>query len=85
MTAKDVRKLIITLIILVIGINILGYMANNYIPKIPNTISGTATDISPALNTLTTVISLGLGVLVLILIPVYFSKRSEEKYKHKDY
>mgnify|MGYP001591471643 CR=1 FL=1 len=82
MPAKDVKRLIVTLIILIIGINLLVYLVKNYILNVPQAgldVLGTA-DITPALTTLSGVLSVGLAFLVLILIPVYLSKRSQEKY-----
>ncbi len=76
MTAKSVRNLIISLIILIIGVNILGYISQRYIPNIPNVqISG----IASITSSFTTLISVGIFIIVLILIPVYLSKRSGEK------
>ncbi len=76
MSAKDIKKFIITLIILVIGINILWYLGKNFISKFPVNIT---TDLTPAITNITNLLSVGIIVIVVILIPVYLSKRSEEK------
>ncbi len=81
MSAKDVKRLIVTLIILIIGINLLVYVVKNYILNVPQAGLVVGTDITPALTTLSGVLSIGLAFLVLLLIPVYLSKRSQEKYK----
>jgi flagellar biogenesis protein FliO len=77
MAAKDVRNLILAIIILIIGIFVLtrigkGFMANIKLPS-------TAPDIIASIEGMSTVLILGLGIIVIILIPIYLSKRSGEK------
>jgi len=82
MSSKDVKKLIITLIILGIGINILAYIGKNFISRLPVTRS---TDLTPAITNLTNLLSIGIVIIIIVLIPVYLSRRSDEKKKTQEY
>ena len=76
MAAKDIQKLIITLIVLLIGINILSFIGRNSISGFP---ISNVTDIIPSLANLTNLLSIGIIIIIILLIPLYLSKRSEEK------
>lgn len=75
MPAKSVRNLIITLVILAAGIKLIAFIAQSSIPaglSVPEGLKNSIEGVS-------TLVILGIAVLVLILIPVYLSKRSGEK------
>jgi hypothetical protein len=76
MSAKSFRNLIITLIILVIGITVLQHIAKGFTSNLPNAQGIT---IMPAIQNLVNMVTIGLAVIIVILIPVYLSKRSNEK------
>lgn len=76
-SSKDIRNLIITLIILAAGIWILIRIARAYIGAIPSAFS----EIGNSLEGMGTLITLGIAFLVVILVIVYFAKRSDEKKK----
>jgi uncharacterized membrane protein len=80
MPAKDVKNLILTLIILLIGINAISMVAKGFTSRIENVdISGVANIIT----SFTAVISIALAIIIIILMPIYLSKRSQEKYPGK--
>jgi hypothetical protein len=83
MAAKDVRNLIITLIILAVGIKLIVLISQTYTKTAASAadLTGVAnfTGIVDAINSLSDLIVLGLGILIIILIPVYLSKRSNER------
>ena len=76
MAAKDIQKLIITLIVLLIGINILSFIGRNSIAGLP---ISNVNNLVPSLASLTNLLSIGIIIIIILLIPLYLSKRSEEK------
>lgn len=75
MKSKEISNLILSLIILAIGIKVVGIVAKGYTE---NPVIGISPDLLNAVESLGNLFILGIGVLVLILLPFYFSKRSEE-------
>lgn len=74
-TSKDIRNLIITLVILAAGIWIMLRIAGGFIGTIPSGFGG----IGSSLESIGTILTLGIAVLIVILIILYFAKRSDEK------
>ena len=74
MKARDVRNLILTLIILALGIKLILWISGNYI--------GNAGDFSGLVTGFTGLGDLamyGLILFAVLLFPYYLSKRSQEK------
>lgn len=74
MTAKNVRNLILTLIVLAIGIKLILWISGNYIGN-----AGEFSSLVAGFTGLGDLAMYGLILLAIILIPYYFSKRSQEK------
>ncbi|MCX6816166.1 MAG: hypothetical protein NT120_04930 [Candidatus Aenigmarchaeota archaeon] len=77
MEAKSIQKNIIMLIILAIGVKILtmvskGYTANLQVP-------GNIGELANSVESLSNLLLIGIVVIIIILIPIYLAKRSEEK------
>lgn len=75
MKSKDLSNLIISLFILAAGVKIVTILARGYItaPAI-----GISPGIINSIDNVGNLFLIGIGVLILILIPFYLSKRSEE-------
>lgn len=74
MSAKDVRNLILTLIILAIGIKLIMWITGNYIGN-----AGSFSDLVAGFTGLGDLAMYGLILLAILLMPYYLSKRSQEK------
>jgi hypothetical protein len=74
MESKKIRDLIITLIVLIVGIKLLVVLGLSYISSI-----GFMAELTGSLEPLGNVLIIGLAFLIIILVPFYLSKRSEEK------
>jgi hypothetical protein len=83
MAAKDVRNLIVTLIILVVGIKAIVLVSQTYTRTAASAadLTGVAnfSNLVGAAESLSNLVIIGLAVLIIILIPVWLSKRSSEK------
>lgn len=77
MSAKSVRNLILTLIILIIGIFILVRIGKGFTGTSPFATS--TQNLIASIDSLSNMLILGLVIIVIILIPIYLSRRSEEK------
>lgn len=77
MPAKDVRNLILGLIILAAGVFFITRIAKGFIGS--QTVPGLSTELTGSLDSISTLFLMGVGVIVIILIPVYLSKRSGDK------
>ena len=75
MQSKKIRDLIIALIILIVGIKLLTMIGFSYVFSTGLEIPELAGSIEPLGN----MMIMGLSFLIVILIPFYLSKRSEEK------
>lgn len=75
MAAKDIRNLIVAIVIAIIGIQLLVRLAKGYIPQSPLV----PPDISASIDALSNLLTLGLVVVLLLAIPFYLSRRSEER------
>jgi uncharacterized membrane protein len=84
MNSKDNRNLIIALIILAIGIKIILMAFSNYLSKNVGGIVGGFSDLTGSVESMGTLIIYGIIVLIILLIPFYLSKRSEEKKMTKE-
>lgn len=76
MASKDVRKLIITLVILAIGIKLITAVAGSFTS---GTTLPAVRGVSSGLSSISDLTIIGITFLIIILIPVYLSKRSKEK------
>lgn len=74
MSARDVRNLILTLIIVAIGIKLILWISGNYIGNV-----GGFSDLVAGFTGLGDLAMYGLILLAVLLIPYYLSKRSQEK------
>ncbi|MBI4154202.1 hypothetical protein HY501_02610 [Candidatus Woesearchaeota archaeon] len=83
MAAKDVRNLILALIILIIGIFLLTRIGKNFTSNLA--LPSSVPNIVTVIDSVSTLLTLGLGVLVIILMPFYLSKRSQEKKLRQQY
>ena len=80
MSAKDARNLILALIILIVAIFVLSRWGKG----IAGTAAGPVATLTAGLDSVSNLLILGLGLLVIILIPIYLSRRSgEKKYKQQ--
>ncbi len=77
MTAKDIRNLIATLVIVIIGVHLLVYISKVYIPQIGQSLPGM--EIFSSIEGMSNLITIVLVIIILFLLPFYFSKKSEEK------
>ena len=77
MKSRDVRNLIITLIILAIGIKLITLISASSISNIPGIES--VSKVVESFKGLGDLSLYGIAFLVILLIPYYFSKRSKEK------
>jgi amino acid transporter len=77
MKSKDVRNLIFTLIVLLIGIKAVYYIFNGFLSKVEilKSMSDVLTSLSGLIDLLTYVII----AVIILAIPFYLSKRSGEK------
>lgn len=80
MTAKDIKNLIATLVIAIVGVHLLVYISKSYIPQ---TQFLPGTEIFSSIQAMSNIITIVLVILILFLLPFYFSKRSEEKHQTK--
>ncbi len=75
MQSKNISNVIISLVILAVGIKAIAIHAKSYIqtpaPGIPPEILG-------SLDSVGNLFVLGIAIIILILLPFYLSKRSEE-------
>jgi len=77
MDSKDVRNVILTLIILAAGVWLLTTIGNSYIPDVRGINIGTT--FTGSLNAIATIITIFSAFFVVVLFPVYLYKRSKEK------
>lgn len=71
MRSKDIRNLILTLIILAVGIKLILLISAHYIAQ-----AGAFSELATAFQGLGDLTIYGLAAIVLLLLPYYFSKRS---------
>ena len=76
MTAKDIKNLIATIIIAIIGVHLLVYVSKGYIPQ-DSSLMGA--EIFSSLEAMSSLITIVLVIIILFLLPFYFSKKSGEK------
>lgn len=76
MKSRDVRNLIIALIIVAVGIKLITWVSGNYISNIS---LANFSDLVKAFTGLGDLAMYGLIILAILLIPYYLSKRSQEK------
>jgi hypothetical protein len=76
MAAKDIRNLILALIVLIIGMYAILYVLEFYIPATAVEIDILSVD---SLQGIINGLSIAIGVIVILLVPVYAYKRSKEK------
>ena len=77
MKSRDVRNLIITLIILAIGIKLITLISASSISNVPGVES--ISNVVKSFTGLGDLSLYGIAFLVILLIPYYLSKRSQEK------
>lgn len=75
MQSKDVSKLIFSLLVLAIGVKVITIIAKGYIQQ---PVVGISTELVGSLDSVGNLFIMGIGVIILILLPFYFSKKSEE-------
>jgi uncharacterized protein YneF (UPF0154 family) len=75
MTAAGIRNVIVTIIILILGVEILWYIAKKYVSEAP---ASGGTDILSSMDSFLNLFVMGLVLIILLLLPIYLSKRSEE-------
>lgn len=78
MAAKDIKNLIATIVIAIIGVHLLIYISKGYIPS-NSALPGM--EIFSSLEAMSNLITIALVILILFLLPFYFSKKSEEKHQ----
>ncbi len=78
MEAKELRNLIIALLILVAGIRLLSVIGSGYIAQFQGTLN-VDESLVRSVESIGTILMLGIGVIVLLLIPYWLHKRSQEK------
>ena len=75
MAAKDVRNIIVSLVILIIGIQLIVFVLKAYIPA-------TAVDVElinfDVLSSIANGVSIAIGLIVILLVPVYVYKRGKD-------
>lgn len=75
MAAKDARNLIISLVILIVGIQLIVFVLRAYVPA-------TAVDIQlinfDILTGIANGVSIAIGLIAILLVPVYIYKRSKD-------
>ncbi len=76
MSSKSVKNLILTLIILIIGVNLISYVSKTSMANYP--LAGIES-ITGAVSGMANLLTIGIGILIIILIPVWLSSRSKEK------
>ena len=74
MNAKDVRNLIVSLFVIIIGIRLVLNITSGFLSQVPEI----PIDVPP-LEGIGNTFIVFLAVLMLILVPVYLSKRSKER------
>ncbi|MBS3052993.1 MAG: hypothetical protein J4469_00660 [Candidatus Aenigmarchaeota archaeon] len=77
MAAKDIKNLIATIIIAIIGVHLLIYISKVYIPQIGQSLPGM--EIFSSIEGISNLITIVLVIIILFLLPFYFSKKSGEK------
>jgi len=75
---SSARNVIITLIVLLVGINILFYLARGVLQGLD--VNSEILSFS-SIQGIVNLFNIGIGILILILIPVYLSQRSKNKKK----
>ena len=81
-SGKSVRNLIITLVILLLGVNLLTKISQGFISS--QSIPDTAKALLGSVDSMMTLVNVGLIIIIIILIPVYLSKRSEQNKTGQD-
>lgn len=76
MKAKDVRNLIITLVVVIVGVKIIVMISNRYINQA--NVAGFS-GLIKGFTGLGDLVIYGIAIIAILLIPYYFSKRSGEK------
>jgi hypothetical protein len=81
MSSRSVRNLIIGIAILIAGIYVLTRMGKGFISgvQLPGTAASSVSSAAGAIDGVSNLLMLGLGIIVIFLIPVYLAKRSGEK------
>ncbi|MBI3190256.1 hypothetical protein HYZ41_00980 [archaeon] len=75
MSSRGVRNVIFTVVILVIGVELLWYVAKKYVSEAP---ASSGTEILSSMDSFLNLFVIGLVLIILLLIPIYLSQRSEE-------
>ncbi len=75
MESKKIRDFILTLVVLIVGIKLLVVIGLSYISDVG--FSG----LTGSMETMSNLFIIGLAFLIIILVPFYLSKRSDEKKK----
>lgn len=77
MRAKDIRNLIISLIIVAVGIKLITAISRDYMSSVGSV--GSFSELIGSFNSLGDFALYGLVLLAILLVPFYLSKRSKEK------
>lgn len=81
MESEKIRDLIITLIIIAIGIKIITMIGLFFIPNLE--LVNISDNIVKSIEAIGNLFIFGMIFLIIILVPLYLSSRSEEKKKEK--
>lgn len=75
MAAKEIKNLIVGIVIVLVGVQLLLRLSKGYTQgaQLPN--------IFPSIDAMSNLLTIGLVIILLFLLPFYFSKRGEEKSK----
>lgn len=76
MTAKDTKNIIISIVVLLVGIQLVVYLAKGYIPKDADYLPK---DVFSSVSSLANLMTIGLVIILFLALPFYFSRRSDEK------
>ena len=77
--SREIRNWIITLIILAVGIWLLLTIGKTFIAGAASPQLGVDTSIIASFDSISFLLLLAIGALAVLLIPIYFAKRSQEK------
>ncbi len=79
-TSKDIRNLILTLVIVAVGVKLITLTTKNIKDIYVGVIGGSSfAGLINALDSIGDLILYGLLIIAILLIPYYLSKRSQEK------
>lgn len=76
MAAKDIMKLMLSILILAAGVKAVAFFAGSFISA---PVPGVSPQLLKTIDNVSNIFALGMLVIALLLLPVYLSKRSHEK------